>query len=156
MCKKLRTVAASNNRDHPTRSLYYCLFAPHTFMGVILCAHPVRGELRIQHRAKREAAIVPNKIYIFKIMKQLLQTSRKNFGRSFHNSTLSLFVTTTYSLNWFACKCVVCSGWSYTWILMAAFDIAKIIMLPTAMLLISPAVLLTKNTVKKNKYFFTH
>jgi len=39
---------------------------------------------------------------------------------------------------------------------MAAFDIAKIIMLPTAMLLISPAVLLTKNTVKKNKYFFTH
>jgi len=24
MCAKLRTVAASNNRDHPTRSLYYC------------------------------------------------------------------------------------------------------------------------------------
>jgi len=30
MCAKLRTVAARNNRDHPTRSLYYCLFAPHT------------------------------------------------------------------------------------------------------------------------------
>ena len=30
MCAELRTVAASNNRDHPTRSLYYCLFAPHT------------------------------------------------------------------------------------------------------------------------------
>jgi len=29
MCAKLRTVAASNNRDHATRSLYYCLFAPH-------------------------------------------------------------------------------------------------------------------------------
>ena len=29
MCAELRTVAASNNRDHPTRSLYYCLFAPH-------------------------------------------------------------------------------------------------------------------------------
>ena len=30
MRAELRTVAASNNRDHPTRSLYYCLFAPHT------------------------------------------------------------------------------------------------------------------------------
>jgi len=30
MCSELRTVAASNNRDHSTRSLYYCLFAPHT------------------------------------------------------------------------------------------------------------------------------
>ena len=30
MCAELRTVAASNNRDHPTRSFYYCLFAPHT------------------------------------------------------------------------------------------------------------------------------
>jgi len=30
MCAELRTVAASNNRDHPTRSLFYCLFAPHT------------------------------------------------------------------------------------------------------------------------------
>jgi len=32
MCAKLRTVAASNNRDHPTRSLCYCLFAPCTFL----------------------------------------------------------------------------------------------------------------------------
>jgi len=29
MCAELRTVTASNNRAHPTRSLYYCLFAPH-------------------------------------------------------------------------------------------------------------------------------
>jgi len=28
MCAKFHTVAASNNRDHATRSLYYCLFAP--------------------------------------------------------------------------------------------------------------------------------
>jgi len=28
MCAKLHTVAASNNRDHSPRSLYYCLFAP--------------------------------------------------------------------------------------------------------------------------------
>jgi len=27
-CAKLRTVAASNNRDHALRSLYDCLFAP--------------------------------------------------------------------------------------------------------------------------------
>ena len=27
-CAKLHTVAASNNRDHALRSLYYCLFAP--------------------------------------------------------------------------------------------------------------------------------
>jgi len=30
-CAKLHTVAASNNRDHPIRSLYYCLFAPHIY-----------------------------------------------------------------------------------------------------------------------------
>ena len=28
MCTKLRTVAASNNKDHTQWSLYYCLFAP--------------------------------------------------------------------------------------------------------------------------------
>jgi len=27
-CAKLHTLAAGNNRDHPTRSLYNCLFAP--------------------------------------------------------------------------------------------------------------------------------
>jgi len=32
MCAKLRAVAASNNRDHTTRSLYYCLFTPHRRM----------------------------------------------------------------------------------------------------------------------------
>jgi len=32
MCAKLRTVAASNNRDHPTRSLYYCLFTSHVYV----------------------------------------------------------------------------------------------------------------------------
>jgi len=31
MCAKLRTVAASNNRDHAPRSLYYYLFAPHIY-----------------------------------------------------------------------------------------------------------------------------
>ena len=73
MCAKLRTVAASNNKDHPMRSLslpplvrtincspgsqalskghsprslHYCLFAPHLY-GVVLCAHSVHGEPRI-------------------------------------------------------------------------------------------------------------
>jgi len=41
MCAKLRTVVPSNNRDHPTRSLYHCLFAAHTYIFV-LRAHPVR------------------------------------------------------------------------------------------------------------------
>jgi len=43
MCAKRRTVPASNNRDHPTTSLCYCLFVPHIH-GVFLHAHPVRGE----------------------------------------------------------------------------------------------------------------
>ena len=46
MCTKLRTVAASNNRDHVPRSLYYCLFTPHTY-DVVLCTHSVQGELCI-------------------------------------------------------------------------------------------------------------
>ena len=31
-CAKFHTVAASNNRDHQTRSLYYCLLAPHIWV----------------------------------------------------------------------------------------------------------------------------
>ena len=84
MCAELRTVAASNNRDHPTRSLsssplastincspgsqvlmrsltkitpagslFYCLFAPHTYIFV-LPAHPVRGESHNQRNANGE------------------------------------------------------------------------------------------------------
>ena len=32
MCAKLRTVAASNNRDHARNLSYYCLLAPHICM----------------------------------------------------------------------------------------------------------------------------
>jgi len=39
MCAKLHTAAASNNRDHAPRSLYYCLFAPHIYIWVLLFAH---------------------------------------------------------------------------------------------------------------------
>ena len=55
MCAKLRTVAASNNRDHPTRSLYYSLFAPRIYIFV-LRAHPVRGESHNQRNATGEVA----------------------------------------------------------------------------------------------------
>jgi len=55
ICAKLRTVAASNNRDHPTRSLYYCLLAPHTYI-FILRAHPVRGESHNQRNTTGEVA----------------------------------------------------------------------------------------------------
>ena len=40
-------------RSCPTRSLYYCLFAAHICMGVILRAHPVRGESHIERNTKR-------------------------------------------------------------------------------------------------------
>ena len=30
-CAEIRTVAASNNRDHSTKSLYFCLFAPRIY-----------------------------------------------------------------------------------------------------------------------------
>jgi len=55
MCLKLRTVTASNNRDHALQSLHYCLFAPH-ICGVFLRAHPVRGESHIQRKANGEVA----------------------------------------------------------------------------------------------------
>jgi len=57
MCAKLHTVAVSKNRDHPMRSLYYCLFAPHIY-GAVLQAHSVRGEPRIQRNVSEEVAAV--------------------------------------------------------------------------------------------------
>ena len=55
MCAELRTGAASNNRNHPTRSLYCCLFAPHTYIFV-LRAHLVRGESHNQRNTTGEVA----------------------------------------------------------------------------------------------------
>jgi len=67
ICAKLRTVAASNNRVHPTRSLYYCLFAPHIH-SVFLHAHPVRGESHIQRNATGEVATPSRKkVFYFKL-----------------------------------------------------------------------------------------
>ena len=62
MCAKLRTVAASNNRDHPTRSLYYCLFAPYRYIFV-LRAPPVRGESYNQRNTTGEVATTSPPFY---------------------------------------------------------------------------------------------
>jgi len=51
-CANLHTVAASNNRNHLTRSLYYC-FPRHMYMGVILRAYSVHAESHIQRNANR-------------------------------------------------------------------------------------------------------
>ena len=57
MCAKLCTIAASNNRDHARNLSYYCLLALHTvYNGVILHAHPVRGESHNQCNATGEVA----------------------------------------------------------------------------------------------------
>jgi len=56
MCAKLRTVAASNNR-------YHCLFAPH-ICGVVLRAHPVRGESHIQRNANGVVAALQVSSYV--------------------------------------------------------------------------------------------
>ena len=62
MCAKLCTVAASNKRDRPTRSLYYCLFAQHLY-SFVLRAHPVRGESHIQRNTAGEVATTSPPFY---------------------------------------------------------------------------------------------
>jgi len=73
MCAKLHTVAASYNRVHASQSLYYdyyCLFAPHIY-GVVLRAHPVRGETHIQRNADGEVATVLRGVPLFERYKAL-------------------------------------------------------------------------------------
>ena len=48
MCAKLNTVAASNNRIHLTRSLYYCLFAPRIWVLFFTHTHSVQRQQRLQ------------------------------------------------------------------------------------------------------------
>jgi len=57
ICAKLRTVAASNNRVHMITLL---LLVRATYLyGVILHAHPVRGESRNQGNTTGEVATIP-------------------------------------------------------------------------------------------------
>jgi len=55
MCAKLRTVAASNNRDHDHNLSYCCLLAPRIYIFV-LRGHPVRGESHNQRNTTGEVA----------------------------------------------------------------------------------------------------
>jgi len=55
-------VAASNNRDHLSRSLYYCLFGPHTYIFV-LHACPIRGESHNQRNTTGEVATTSPPFY---------------------------------------------------------------------------------------------
>jgi len=59
MCSKLRTVAASNNRDHAPRSR-------HIYIGVVLRAHSVRAKARIQRNASGEVATPSNWHIVFR------------------------------------------------------------------------------------------
>jgi len=56
MCAKLRTVAASNNIDHARNLSIAC--SSYIYNGVILHAHPVRGESHNQCNATGEVATV--------------------------------------------------------------------------------------------------
>jgi len=57
MCAKLRTVAASNNRNGASQSLLLLLArSRYVYNGIFLHAHPVRGESHNQLNAKAEAA----------------------------------------------------------------------------------------------------
>jgi len=62
MCAKLRIVAASTNRVHLPWSLCCCLFAPHMY-GVVLHAHPVRGESYNQRNTTGEVATTSSPFY---------------------------------------------------------------------------------------------
>jgi len=50
--------AVSNNRDHVPQSFYYCFLVP-CICGVVLCAHPIRGESHIQ-RQRRGCNNIPS------------------------------------------------------------------------------------------------
>ena len=71
-CAKRPTLVASNNRDHPTRSLYYCLPVPHIYG----CYSSRTSRSHIQRNANgefattspqtsREVATVPPLLFLF-------------------------------------------------------------------------------------------
>ena len=76
MCAKLCTVAASNNRVHGQRSLYYCLFAPHIYRCCSR-AHLVRGESHIQHNTSGEVATLQLNSPISSQIKNALAVSHR-------------------------------------------------------------------------------
>jgi len=66
MCAKLCTVAASNNRDHPCSQSLTIACSRYIYNGVILHAHPVRGESHIQHNTTGEVATAAISMQVLK------------------------------------------------------------------------------------------
>jgi len=48
-------------------------------MGVILCAHPVRGESHIQRNANQEVATIPQNLR-YRLLEQKKAKDTKNYG----------------------------------------------------------------------------
>jgi len=61
-CAKLHAVAASNNGNHPTRS-FFVACSRRLYMGVVRCAHPVRGESHVQRNTDGEVATTSSPFY---------------------------------------------------------------------------------------------
>jgi len=93
MCAKLHTVAASNTRDHTTRSLYYCLFAPH-IRSIVLRAHSVHGEPHIQRNVSREVATT------IPLFLQRTAPITHSFWEDLTRHNLHILVTATFCCDW--------------------------------------------------------
>jgi len=93
MCAKLRTVAASDNRDHLTRSFYYCLFVPHIH-GVVLHTHSVRSEPCISAQRQRSGC---NNIPSFLLQTALIVCS---LCEDWTQHSLHILVTAPFCWDW--------------------------------------------------------
>ena len=82
MCAKLNTVAASNNRIHLTRSLYYCLFAPRIWVLFFT--------QRIQCNASRGCNNIPSFL-------QWTAPTTHSFCEGFIQHDLHILVTAPFS-----------------------------------------------------------
>jgi len=82
MCAKLRNVAASSKLDRLTRSLYYCLFAPH-IRSVFLHVHSVRGDFSaFQRNARRVVATLLINIFVITFIFYISYNTWNHFSGS--------------------------------------------------------------------------
>ena len=92
MCGKLHAVAASNNRDHQRdHPIFAC--SRHICMGVVLRAHSVLGESRIQRNASGEVATTSPLFYSEPHRSHVL------FVRAFTQHDLHILVTAPFRCN---------------------------------------------------------
>jgi len=90
ICAKLRTVAASNNRDHMPWSLYYCLFAPHNLWLLFFTHIP----FVVNHTFN---ATPPERLQHPHCWKRLVQTTGPI---SSNLKSLSFFPSTGFKVKW--------------------------------------------------------